>query len=129
MVEGNHSIMKVKVTVGETVLEAELFELETAKMIYDSLPIESSYSTWGDEFYFPIPVELNNEAPVDVVSVGDLAYWPDGRCFCIFFGRTPASTGDEPRPASPVTVFGRIQGDSSVLRAVSSDRIIVERDG
>ena len=44
----------------------------------------------------------------DVVEVGDLAYWPPGLAFCVFFGRTPASQGNEVRAASPVNVVGRI---------------------
>ena len=45
------------------------------------------------------------------VDVGDLAYWPPGRAFCIFFGPTPVSRGTACRPASPVNVVGKIVGE------------------
>ncbi|MBW6463461.1 MAG: hypothetical protein K0B84_04680 [Firmicutes bacterium] len=57
--------------------------------------------------YFPIPVEIKAENAATLVEEGDLAYWPEGRCFCIFFGLTPASKGSEIRPASPVNLCKR----------------------
>ena len=65
-----------------------------------------------------IPVDGDVENPKVVVELGDLAFWPPGNAFCIFFGRTPASKGDEIRPASEVNVFGRIIGDSKVFKRV-----------
>ena len=63
-----------------------------------------------------------------MVSEGDLGYWPPGNAFCIFFGTTPVSRGDEIRPASPVNVFGKIIGDSKVFKKVSSGaKIIIEK--
>jgi uncharacterized protein len=52
------------------------------------------------------------------VALGDLGYWPPGQAFCIFFGPTPMSRGDEIRPASPVTVVGRVIGDARVFKRV-----------
>ena len=64
----------------------------------------------------------------EVVERGDLGYWPPGRAFCIFFGPTPASRGEECRPASPVNVFGRVEGDSTVFRGVrAGTRVRLER--
>jgi hypothetical protein len=50
--------------------------------------------------------------------VGDLGYWPSGSAFCIFFGPTPASRGNEVRPASAVNVIGRVSGDARVFKKV-----------
>ncbi len=58
------------------------------------------------------------QAAQDVVQVGDIAYWPPGSALCLFFGPTPASRGNEVRPASPVNVVGRMAGDATVLRQV-----------
>ncbi|MQG29069.1 MAG: hypothetical protein FI723_11855, partial [SAR202 cluster bacterium] len=56
-----------------------------------------------------------------------LGYWPPGQAFCLFFGPTPASQGDEIRPASEVTVIGKIIGDSGVLKGVSpSNSVLIE---
>ncbi len=46
---------------------------------------------------------------------------------CIFFGPTPSSRGSEVRAYSPVTVFGRIVGDTRIFRKVKEgDWIRVE---
>ena len=90
----------------------------TAQKIIDALPIESKVRTWGDEVYFDIPVQTGEENSRVEVEVGALAYWPAGSCFCIFFGRTPASRGEKPAAASAVNVFGNIEGDAAVFSKV-----------
>ena len=100
----------------------------TARAIWDALPLEAKANTWGDEIYFSIPVEVGAENPREVVGMGDLGYWPPGSAFCIFFGPTPMSRGDEIRPASPVNVFGRVEGDARVFKSVASgDPVRIER--
>ena len=91
---------------------------ETARAIWKALPLEAGANTWGDEIYFGIPVDAGEENPKAVVEMGDLGFWPPGSAFCIFFGRTPASVGDEIRPASPVNVFGKVEGDPKVFKKV-----------
>jgi hypothetical protein len=101
---------------------------KTAKAILDNLPFESSASTWGEEVYFSIPVDVSDEKGQREVEVGDCGYWPAGNCFCIFFGRTPASSGNKPVAASIVNVFGRIIGDARVFNKVKDgERIRVEK--
>jgi hypothetical protein len=102
-------------------LEAALNDGPTARQIWEGLPIEGSANRWGDEIYFAIPVEAPVEEDArEIMAVGELAYWPTGSAFCIFFGRTPVSTDERPRAYSPVNVLGRVTGEVSVLRAVSS---------
>ena len=99
--------------------EEELNETETARLIWDSLPLEAKANTWGDEVYFDVPVKTGLENAVEVVNMGDIGYWPKGPAFCIFFGPTPMSQGDEIRPASAVNIVGKVLGDARVFRAVS----------
>jgi hypothetical protein len=106
----------IRITVGRLSLAAELNASHTAQAILRALPIEASGNRWGDEIYFSIPVVAEAEDPKEVVAVGDLTYWPPGRAFCIFFGPTPMSRGDEIRPASAVNVVGKVTGDATVLR-------------
>jgi len=118
---------QIKISVGGIEAYAELNDSETAKAIWEGLPFESQGSTWGDEIYFSIPVKAKPENAKSVVDAGDIAYWPPGSAMCIFWGPTPASHGDEIRPASPVNVFGRLTGDSKVFDGVRSLRVRVER--
>jgi hypothetical protein len=119
---------KIIVKVENIEVDAELNDSETARKIWEILPIESKVNTWGDEIYFPIPIKMGLENAKAVVSEGDLGYWPSGTAFCIFFGPTPMSRGEEIRPASPVNVFGRIIGDSKIFKKTTSGaNIIVEK--
>jgi len=118
----------IRITAGSVSAEARLNGSKTAQAIWDALPIEAKGSTWGDEIYFDIGVTAAPEAAREVVELGDLAYWPPGHAFCIFFGPTPASRADECRAASPVNVVGKIQGDPGVFKKVrSGTRVTIER--
>ena len=119
---------QIKITAGPVVVSATLNDTATAAMIWDALPIEASANTWGDEIYFAIPVAAGDEAGQEVVDLGDLAYWPPGSAFCIFFGPTPMSRGNEIRPASTVTVVGKISGDPTVFKQVASGApVLIDR--
>ena len=120
---------KIAVTAGSVLVAATLNDSSTAEALWDSLPLEASANTWGDEIYFRIAVNADEEdGASDVVDMGALAYWPPGQALCLFFGRTPASRGDEIRAASTVNVIGSIEGDATVLKQVKSGaRVFVER--
>jgi len=119
---------KIMITVEDLKMYAELNNSETAKKIWEALPIKGNANTWGDEIYFSIPVKVGLENAKAVVLEGDLGYWPPGNAFCIFFGSTPASEGEEIRPASPVNIFGKIIGDPEVFKKVRSGaKIIIEK--
>jgi uncharacterized protein len=108
----------LRIAAGPVTAQATLDDSRTAQAIWEALPIEAAAQTWGDEIYFTIPVSLPEDDARAVVERGDLGYWPPGRAFCLFFGPTPASQRDECRPASPVNVFGRVEGDPTVFKVV-----------
>jgi len=121
-------LKSITITVGEIKLEGELNESTAARLIWDALPFEARAQTWGNEIYFRIPVDADLEKPRRMVEVGDLGYWPPGNAFCIFYGQTPASSGDEIVPASPVEVVGRVTSDVTVLKGIEDPGIVrVER--
>ena len=118
----------IKITAGTVSAQATLNDSKTARSIWDALPIEAKAQTWGDEIYFAIGVSEGEDSTRETVEMGDLGYWPPGHAFCIFFGPTPASQGDEIRPASPVNVVGRVAGDARAFTRVRSGaRVVLER--
>jgi len=116
----------IVITAGSIRLEAELNDTFTAKAISNILPITAAANTWGDEIYFSMPITLELENGQEVVALGDLGYWPPGGAFCIFYGLTPASQGDEIRPASAVTIIGKVQGDVTALKQTSVEQVVIE---
>jgi hypothetical protein len=100
---------RVNIHVGEVVSESEWNGSETAERIAAALPIDASGNYWGGEIYFEIPVSAKYEADArDEVDPGTVAFWPAGNCLCVFWGRTPASRGDECRAASEVNIVGKV---------------------
>lgn len=120
---------KVRITVGDVAVTATLNDSPTANRVWDALPIRGRASTWGDEIYFSTPVSAEEaDDATDTFARGAVAYWPPGRALCLFFGRTPASTGDEPRMASPGNLVGMIAGDLARLKTVEGGApVVVER--
>src|SRR5262249_14615138 len=119
---------RIRISAGAVSGEAELNESATAPAIWGALPRSAAGDTRGGAIYFAIPVKAKSESQRDVVELGDLAYWPPGSAFCIFFGPTPASRGGEIRPASPVNVFGRLTGDATAFKKVRAGTVVrVER--
>jgi uncharacterized protein len=114
----------ITIRAGAVEAQADLNESATATAIWEALPITARANTWGDEIYFSIPVRLEAENGQETVQLGDLGYWPPGTAFCIFFGPTPASQGNEIRPASPVNVFGQVRGDATQFKRVRSDESV-----
>ena len=113
------SIKKIVIKASHITAEAELNESAAATLIWQALPLEGVANTWGEEIYFRIPVshDLAPDAK-EVVQLGDLAYWPQGQAFCIFFGATPISGPGEIRPASAVNVVGRLLDDPTKFLSI-----------
>jgi len=119
---------KIKITAGRVEAIAELNDTKTAQAIWEALPLKARVNLWGDEIYFSIPVKLKLEDGQETVNIGDLGYWPQGSAFCIFFGPTPMSKGNEIHPASAVNIFGKIIGDARTFKQVASGvEISIER--
>jgi uncharacterized protein len=118
---------RIAIEVGGVNLVAELNDSPTAAAVWAALPLQAAAHRWGDEIYFEVPVHVDRAADArEQMAVGELAFWPDGDAFCIFFGSTPVSLAGEPRAYSPVNPFGAIVGDATALRAAhEGDRVTV----
>jgi hypothetical protein len=116
-------MMKIRITVGDLSMEAELNDSLTANKVAQALPITTSFSTWGEEIYFAIPVDAElDDTAREVVELGDLGYWPTGNAFCIFFGQTPMSEPGKIVPASAVNIIGKVVGDATKFKEVMGER-------
>lgn len=103
--------MAPTVIVGETEFEAEWTgdNPGVRDAVVEASPVSGTAHRWGDELYASVPIDADPETTDDRVPEGGVAYWPEGPALCVFWGPTPASQGDEPRGASPVATFARIE--------------------
>jgi hypothetical protein len=112
---------RIQFDFGILTLEAELSDTPTANAVLAKLPYEARVMTWGEEVYFDVPVDTPREQNARaVVTPGEVAYWPDGPCIALGYGRTPISQGNETRLASPCNIFGKLNGDPKSLAKVKS---------
>lgn len=115
--------IKIKFPSHNLELECKLNDTKIANEIYEILPQTSKVKTWGEEIYFELPLKLANEKPTLDVEVGDVGWWPDGSCFCIFFGKTPISDTDKPKPYSEVTIIGKIKLDKDTIEKLKQIKV------
>src|SRR5712671_819334 len=116
---------RIRFDFGTLTLDAELLDTPTARAVAAALPISSSALTWGEEVYFEVPIEVAREPGARaVVTPGEVAYWPDGHCIALGFGRTPISQGDETRLASPCNIFAKAVSDVKVLAQIKAGTTI-----
>jgi hypothetical protein len=112
--------IKVKFPSYNFNIDCILNNTKIAQSIYDKLPQESLVRTWGEEIYFELPFKFENEKPTLDVEIGDVGWWPEGSCFCIFFGKTPSSVDEKPKPYSEVTVIGKIDVNQEIIKKLKS---------
>ena len=87
---------------------------------WEILPMEARANLWGDEVYFDVPLEMDNENPSPTAKAGDICYWSPGPAFCIFFGKT--------QPYSAVNHIGKVVQGLDLFRSVAAgDRIVLNR--
>lgn len=119
---------KVLISVGNIKIEAQLADTQTARNIRDSLPFASKAQQWGDEIYFETPVMAEEEADArDEIKAGELAFWADGSCIAIGYGKTPASKGDEIRLETKCNIWAHAVTDVTLLKgAKPGDFVFIE---
>ena len=101
----------------------------TANVIKSILPCKSIIQTWGEEIYFEIPIHkdlsLDNTAK-DVINLGEIAYWIEGKCIAIGYGRTPISHNNEIRLAAKTNIWGDAKLNIKKLKNVKDgDEVII----
>ncbi len=116
---------QIKIEFESITIEADLNNSETANNIKKLLPILNTVNIWGDEIYFPVDINDEEIGAKETVELGDVGYWPPGNAFCLFFGLTPLSQGEEIRPASPINIIGKIRGEINILKKVKSGEKVV----
>ena len=120
---------KLILRINEKSLNLFLKETETAEKIYNAVPINSSINTWGEEIYFNTNLSINREKEAKaVVDFGEIAFWTEGSAIAIGYGKTPVSSGDEIRLASPCNIWANADFDKSFFGDINDgDKVSLDK--
>ena len=120
---------KLILRINEKSLNLFLKETETAKKIYNAVPINSSINTWGEEIYFNTNLSINREKEAKaVVDFGEIAFWTEGSAIAIGYGKTPISSGDEIRLASPCNIWANADFDKRFFGDINDgDKVSLDK--
>ena len=110
-------------------LNIKLRSTNTANVIKNNLPLKSIVKTWGEEIYFEVPItqdiSLEKNAK-DIINLGEIAYWVEGKCIAIGYGKTPISQNSEIRLAAKTNIWGDAIIDINKLRKIKDgDEVII----
>ncbi len=109
----------IMIQAGKVAIRARLLDTPTAERIWQALPITSSAQTWGREVFFDTAISSATEPEArDVVSAGEIAFWPAGDAISIGFGPTPISRKGEIRMTGPCNVWAMAIDDVALLQTV-----------
>jgi uncharacterized protein len=94
---------------------------QTVRNFLKHLPFSVKAHMWGEEIYTDeSPISIGEENAKSTVSLNDVAYWPQGKAICLFYGQTPIGKSGEITPYSPVNVIGKILNpDKKILSKIS----------
>ena len=100
----------------------------TANAIKSILPCKSIIKTWGEEIYFEMPIQkdlsLDNDAK-DVINLGEIAYWIEGKCIAIGYGKTPISQNNEIRLAAKTNIWGDAELNTKKLKNIKDGNEVI----
>lgn len=112
----------VKITIGNTEIEAVLNGSEGAKELASMLPVTLSMTRMGEhEYYGSLETALTHTEELQTgYTVGDLAFWTPGDLLALYF--------DEPEDAPEgLMILGHITTDLSVFDELGSpEEVVIE---
>ena len=111
--------------IGTIFIPLKLRSTNTASVIKEKLPLSGKGHKWGMEFYFNtfLDIKLENDAK-DIITKGEIAFWPNGGAIAIGYGPTPISINNEIRLADKCNIWADTEYNLSELDYITNDAMI-----
>ncbi|WP_309375061.1 cyclophilin-like fold protein [Rhodoferax sp.] len=104
----------ITIHAGNAVFNAKLNDNNTAREFIAALPITLKMTRWGDREYYGKPgLKLSDQSPRrNGFDNGDVAWWPSGGSFAIFFNNKVNPD------ISDLIVIGKVSSDLTLFDAL-----------
>ena len=122
-------LKKCKITIHDISIIVNMKKTLTSVAIWETLPYTSINKKWGDENYFRFDINCPLECDAkSVIELGDIVFWPEGKCIAIGYGPTPISKGQEIRLISKCNIWGESTCNIHRLKKFSGqEKVKIER--
>ena len=122
-------LKKCKITIHDISIIVNMKKTLTSEAIWETLPYTSINKKWGDESYFRFDINCPLECDAkSVIELGDIVFWPEGKCIAIGYGPTPISKGQEIRLISKCNIWGESTCNIHRLKKFSGqEKVKIER--
>ncbi len=102
----------ITITAGKNVITAVLDDSKSSRDFMQMLPLIIPMKRWGDrEYYGKFSKALSMDGKQrDYFENGDVAYWPSGGSFALFFNEK-----GNPKMSSPLVILGKITSDLKIF--------------
>ena len=117
---------KIKICIKNHEFIVKLRNTVTAKNLqFFATYFTCSYLGRGSIFFgVPVSCALENDS-TNIVNLGEIAFWTNGKAIAIGFGRTPISIGDEIRLADKCNIFGDTDYNLKKLNDVKPGEMVL----
>ena len=122
-------LKKCKITIHDISIIVNIKKTYTSEKIWEMLPYTSINKKWGNENFFSFDINCPLECDAkSVIELGDIVFWPEGKCIAIGYGPTPISKGEEIRLISKCNIWGKSTCNLHRLKKFSSqEKVKIER--
>lgn len=122
-------LKKCKITIQDISIIVNIKKTYTSEMIWEMLPYTSINKKWGNENFFSFDINCPLECDAkSVIELGDIVFWPEGKCIAIGYGPTPISKGEEIRLISKCNIWGKSTCNLHRLKKFSGqEKVKIER--
>ena len=88
-------------------------------MNINNLPISGKANKWTDVLYFSTEIDIScHTHKTGDFKIGEVAYWPENKAICIFYGLTSASHNERASDSKPFIKLGHTLAKPELLKKV-----------